>query len=152
MSLFEPQSTRKQVPIGALALSVQACVLAGCFLALFLCAGLGWMQESTLRSVVFAGAAVACGAFAGLVVVAWLLRQSADFIAPGIVAAGVVRSLVSLTLGLGVYFVVAAEGRAFWAAFLSANLLCLVAESAWGIWVNHRLHGRPAMQDCGVRA
>ncbi len=136
--------------MGGFALALQAGVVAGCLLAMALCSLLGWQQESTLRSVLIAGATVACGALAGLVTVAWLLRQSADFIAPGIVAAGVVRSLVSLTLALTLYFVVAAEGRAFWAAFLAGNLLCLVAESAWGILVNHRLHGQAIARPSGM--
>ncbi len=130
----------RSVRLITLALGLQVAVLIGASVAVVVGESAG--LDHPARAAVSAGLSVAIGALAGFVLLASLLRRTTDLLAPGIVAAGVVRALASLTLALVVFWAIKPEGRVFWGAFLAANLLCLFIESGWGILANHVAHGQ----------
>lgn len=139
--------------LAPLALGLPVCALAGGVVAylIALVTGAGVevndpaaRSELALRSAALASLTVALGSVAGLVLLTLLIARSKTMIAPGVVAAGVVRGLVSLLAGVLVFFLLhpAPAGLVFWTAFLVGNLTALVVESAWGMITNNHVHAR----------
>ncbi len=152
MAHLEAQSAAALSRLGALVFTTQSAVALGGGIALCIAAAAGWSGGSLTASTLPACAAVAVGAGAAVFLLSVLLRNSPDLLAPGVVAAGVLRSLVSLTLALPLYFVLHVDGRTFWSAFLAASVCSLIAESVWGITTNTRVHGGRAAGVAGASA
>jgi hypothetical protein len=51
----------------------------------------------------------------------------------GVLASSTARMLISLMVGVLLYFLMSLEGRTFWTSFLLAGLFALLAETTWAI-------------------
>lgn len=144
MSAITPANS---TTVRSLALMSLASISLGGIAAWLIGSMLNWLN---------AGVAAALGALATFIggtlatFVVRILIGSGQSVAIAAVAAGVVRTLSALFLGLALYFVANPEGRTFWTAFLISNLLALIAESTWGIKNNAR-EAAPAPHTVGVR-
>lgn len=135
------------VPFFALAAKSVLAALTGSAGAYALAVTLGWSASAgAVQSVTLSLAPTLAAAMAGLLVLALVIARDLSLFAIGVVAAGVSRMLLALSLALVVFVITQPEGRTFWTAFLAANLLCLLAETAWGIAANQHLH-RPSAGD-----
>lgn len=134
----DPQSRLPLVPLAA-GVVVASCVgAAGAMAAASAAAWTSGREAGLAAGVALACVLVAC--VAGSLVVSLVAGGDARRVAPGVVAAGVVRMIASLGLGLTLFLVIKPDGRTFWTAFLVSNLLCLAVETAWGMLVNQRVH------------
>ena len=71
-------------------------------------------------------------------------------LALGVLASSTARMLVSLMVGVLLFFLMSLEGRCFWTSFLLAGLFALIAETTWAIRVINS-HRAPARAETGVR-
>lgn len=134
--------------------------LAGVCLLAVVCSevvafGLGrfnvWAEhEALILAALLSGAVVLAGLVNGLVVLTVGVRNTPERLPMLIVAAGVVRMLIGLFVGLAVYLIVRPEGRTFWFGFLIAGLVCLMVETAWGLAGTRRVFAGPDSAANGV--
>jgi len=106
--------------------------------------GWAWASEGDARmAVALALAAVVFASILGFVMVAAAAGAGPAKLATMVFAAGVVRMILSLSVGLALFMILGPEGRSFWTAFLVASLLSLVAETAWGMSTLKRMTAVP---------
>ncbi|MFN0010634.1 MAG: hypothetical protein ACKVS8_03215 [Phycisphaerales bacterium] len=141
MALSPPTSEPNLPSLAPLGVALALCAALGSAGAYATSLAAGWGPAPAASSaVVLAALVVLAGIITGLTLLALVLARGASIFAAAVIAAGIARTLISLSLGVVVLFTIAPEGKAFWSAFLAANLLCLFAETAWGIAVNQRVH------------
>ncbi len=127
-------------------------VMGACAVGVFIAMGLGrafqWGQTGVLAvGELMALVSVLAGVGFGIAVLWLLAGHNPGNIAVGTVGAGITRMFASLALGLALYLAASPNGRAFWTAFLACSLLCLVAESAWGVIMNNRVNAKASPED-----
>jgi hypothetical protein len=66
----------------------------------------------------------------------------------GVLASSTARMLISLMVGVLLYFLMSLEGRCFWTSFLLAGLFALVAETTWAIRI---INASRVAAETGVR-
>lgn len=140
-----PNSTTSRLNLVTLAGGTMAAIGCGTGVALGLASAFGWATGRDLTLAIgLAVATVIVASMAGLALLVLMIGVDLSKIAQGTIASGICRMFVSLALALGVYLVISPEGKTFWTAFLTCNLLCLIAETAWGMVTNQRVHGSAA--------
>lgn len=149
-----PTQTQPLVPsLWPLTAALALCAAIGSAAALALSGAASWgPAPEVLTAVVLAALVVGAGIITGITLLALIISRGPSIFASGVIAAGITRMLISLSLGVVVLFTIAPEGKAFWTAFLAGNLLCLFAETAWGIAMNHRVHALPTSPGTGAAA
>jgi hypothetical protein len=76
---------------------------------------------------------VLCGTAAGIGLIAAVIGPRLERLGPAVIGAGVVRMFVSLSVAVLVWQLAGLEGRTLWTSFLAASLMCLAAETRWGM-------------------
>jgi|GEM_PF-2666127 len=133
-------TTSPAKPIAALAPLLAAMLLA---LALGLAVALGlgklaaWTgsetQLLTLPSAVLGTVAVLIAAIASVAILAAPASRTKLRLGICVMLASSARMLITLAAGLGFYFIMSPEPRAFFAALLAAGTLTLAFETAWAV-------------------
>jgi hypothetical protein len=115
----------------------------------------GWDAPSSpsadARGIILAAfAAVACVLTASLPALSMIvqgLRGKGNAFGFAVVAAGGLRSILSLTIAIAVYFTAETfknHSLTFWFALLASNLGCLIVETAWGMRASRLIGSRSA--------
>lgn len=155
-------STPQPLPIARFTTLVAALLLAlGLGLAVAL--GLGRLADwtgseshlPTLPSAILGTAAVLIATIASLAILAAPASRTKLRLGVCVMLASSARMLITLAAGLGFYFIMSPEPRAFFAALLAAGTLTLAFETAWAVTALKRSQfaaNHPATSPHGVHA